>query len=172
MYKSLQGTKKLLRRKTKIQKPRPDNFIFRLHYQFTFGILAIATFLVTSYNYIDKNGSAIQCMVGKLQNGKGVVPEKVINNYCWISTTFTLPKHFKGTQNEQFIHNGVGPEVEGDEKIYHAYYQWVPLMLSLQVSKCSKYSYLLSRKVVHFGRWHFVLILGKNNFAMFYIVVP
>ena len=34
---------------------------------------------------------------------------------------------------EEFIHHGVGPDVEGDEKIYHAYYQWVPLMLSLQV---------------------------------------
>ncbi len=27
-----------------------------------------------------------------------------------------------------------GPHKHGDEKIYHAYYQWVPLMLTFQVS--------------------------------------
>merc|ERR1712142_597195 len=117
------------RRKHKTQKPRPDNFVFRLHYQFTFGILAVACVLVTSYGYIDSKGSAIQCMTDK-----GQVPDGVLNKYCWISSTFTLPKHFEGTQNDQFIHHGVGPDVEGDEKIYHAYYQWVPLMLSLQAA--------------------------------------
>jgi len=129
MYKELAKTKDLLRRKHKTQKPRPDNFVFRLHYQFTFGILAVACVLVTSYQYIDSKGSAIQCMTDK-----GQVPDGVLNKYCWISSTFTLPKHFAGTQNDQFIHHGVGPDVEGDEKIYHAYYQWVPLMLSLQAA--------------------------------------
>jgi len=129
MYSALKGTKNFLRRKKKIQDPRPDNFIFRLHYQFTFGFFAVACTLVTSYSYIDSKGSAIQCMADK-----GQVPEGVLNKYCWISATFTLPKHFKGDQNGDFIHHGVGPDVEGDEKIYHAYYQWVPLMLSLQAA--------------------------------------
>jgi len=129
MYSALKGTKTLLRRKTKIQDPRPDNFVFRLHYQFTFGILAVACTLVTSYSYIDSSGSAIQCMTDK-----GQVPGKILNNYCWISSTFTLPKHFEGAHGDDFIHHGVGPDVEGDEKIYHAYYQWVPLMLSLQAA--------------------------------------
>jgi len=155
MYKSLQGTKKLLRRKTKIQKPRPDNFIFRLHYQFTFGILAIATVLVTSYAYIDTKGSAIQCMVDK-----GQVPGPVINNYCWISATFTLPKHFEGAQNEQFIHHGVGPDVEGDEKIYHAYYQWVPLMLSMQAAMFYLPHWIW--KQLEGGRFD-LIIAGLNN---------
>ena len=128
MYSNLKGTKKLLRRKKKIQAPRPDNFIFRLHYQYTFGILAIACILVSSYSYIDTQSSAIQCMADK-----GQVPGKVLNNYCWISSTFTLPKYYDGNINEDFIHHGVGPDIEGDEEVYHAYYQWVPLMLSLQV---------------------------------------
>ena len=33
-------------------------FSFRLHYQYTFGILAIACLLVTSYGYIDSAGQA------------------------------------------------------------------------------------------------------------------
>jgi len=65
---------------------------------------------------------------------KGQVPEGVLNKYCWISSTFTLPKHYDGNINEDFIHHGVGPDVEGDEKVYHAYYQWVPLMLSVQAA--------------------------------------
>ena len=84
---------------------------------------------------------------------KTIVKDSVLNKYCWISSTFTLPKHFEvsqfsgkrkvgdsnvviiqGTLNQDFIHHGVGPGVEGDEKIYHQYYQWVPLLLSLQVS--------------------------------------
>ena len=35
---------------------------------------------------------------------------------------------------EDFIHFGVGPEIEDDEKTYHQYYQWVPLVLSLQAA--------------------------------------
>ena len=35
-------------------------------------------------------GSAIQCMADKAQ-----IPSDVLNGYCWISSTFTLPKHFE-----------------------------------------------------------------------------
>ena len=33
MYEAFKGTKQFLTRKPKIQQPRPDNFVFRLHYQ-------------------------------------------------------------------------------------------------------------------------------------------
>jgi len=131
MYGAFKETKKFLQRKPKFQDPRPDNFVFRLHYQYTFGILAIACLLVTSYSYIDSAGSAIQCMNG---GDKTIVKDSVLNKYCWISSTFTLPKHFEGTLNQDFIHHGVGPAMEDDEKIYHQYYQWVPLVLSLQAA--------------------------------------
>ena len=78
------------------------------------------------------------------------VKDSVLNKYCWISSTFTLPRHFEviretshsqelerpvqGELKEDFIHYGVGPEIEDDEKRHHQYYQWVPLVLSLQVS--------------------------------------
>ena len=120
---------------------------------------------------------------------KTIVKDSVLNKYCWISSTFTLPKHFEvsyqfliqwkekggdsnlviiqGTLNQDFIHHGVGPGVEGDEKIYHQYYQWVPLVLSLQVSHrhqaspvSGKYLAILisrlrcSTYLIGFGRWH------------------
>jgi len=130
MYGLLKGTKTYLRRPKKIDKPRPDNFVFRLHYQFTFGILAICCLLVTSYGYIDSKGSAIQCMLDK---GIGV-DEGLINKYCWIMSTFTLPRHWEDQAaiNGHYIHPGVGPDAEDEDKQYHAYYQWVPLFLGFQ----------------------------------------
>ena len=44
----------------------------------------------------------------------------------------------QGEPNVDYIHPGVGPvlndEGEDEDKIYHAYYQWVPHMLFFQVS--------------------------------------
>jgi len=108
--------------------PRPDNFIFKLHYKVTFVILLLCSALVSAYHYIDSAGSAIQCM----HDEKVGIPTRVINNYCWIMNTFSLPAHYSGEKNVDFIHHGVGPHAMDDERIYHAYYQWVPIVLALQ----------------------------------------
>ena len=94
----------------------------------TFVILATSVILVSTYSYIDSSGSAIQCLYDK---GTGI-PQDVINRYCWIMSTFTLPKHYEGQIGEDFLHYGVGSHKDKDERVYHAYYQWVPLMLSFQ----------------------------------------
>lgn len=53
----------------------------------------------------------------------------VINTFCWITYTFTLP----GINPKLMAHPGVGPpETSETEKKYHAYYQWVPFMLFFQ----------------------------------------
>lgn len=122
------SVKPFLKPKPKIKVPRPDNLVFRMHYRLTFSIFMVSCILVSSYTYIDSSGSAIKCM-----HDKGLkIPEKIIDRYCWATSTFTLPRHYEGTMHEDFLHFGVGPQNEGDEKIYHAYYQWVPLMLFLQ----------------------------------------
>ena len=84
-------------------------------------------------NSTDRNslGSAIQCLTDK-----DVVPAKILNNYCWIMSTFTLPKHYvESDEGPQPLHLGVGPEHPEDEKVYHQYYQWVPLFLTMQVQR-------------------------------------
>ena len=66
--------------------------------------------LVAGQNYIDSSGSAIQCMQDKgngkkelllfwwewvwwcLAFGCSGVPGKIMNNYCWIMSTYTLPR--------------------------------------------------------------------------------
>ena len=56
MYSTFKDVEKLLVRPPKVKDPRPDNFVFRLHYQYTFTVLAVCVILVTSYGYIDSAG--------------------------------------------------------------------------------------------------------------------
>ena len=69
------------------------------------------------------------------------------SRYCWIMSTFTLPKYWEGEPQKDgaFIHHGVGVDHDEDEKVYHAYYQWVPLMLSLQVKETHQTSFLVAK---------------------------
>ena len=83
---------------------------------------------------VSRAGSAIQCMADKSQ-----VPGDILNTYCWISSTFTLPKHYTCEPGETCLSGGVGPEEEEDERVYHAYYQWVPFFLFFQVTMGKKY---------------------------------
>ena len=63
-------------------------------------------------------------------------PEHVINNYCYITGTFTVPRHY--VYHEAHIgfnisQTGVGPyDPRSGEEEVKAYYQWVPFMLFLQ----------------------------------------
>ncbi|CAB3243103.1 unnamed protein product [Arctia plantaginis] len=93
--------------------------VFRMHYRITSAILFLCCILVTANNLI---GDPISCI------GDGANPGHVINTYCWITSTFTLPynPHLK-----DIAHPGLGPET-GEGKRIHAYYQWVPFMLFFQ----------------------------------------
>lgn len=97
-------------------KPVVDNAIFRLHYRFTSIFFFAASVLVTA---IDFFGKPIDCMAEKK-----FAHVHVLNTYCWIQHTFTVPF---GDDQE---HPGVGPE--SDEKRFHSYYQWVPFVLFFQ----------------------------------------
>jgi len=116
-----------------------DNTTFRLHYQYTFAILCIASLLQTAKQYF---GDPIDCIVDG-------VPGSVFKTYCWIHGTFTLPSQLTGRDGANRAHPGVGPypstagedrdlvEVtpEGDE-IRHAWYQWVVFVLFFQGLLC------------------------------------
>jgi len=115
-----------------------DNTTFRLHYQYTFGLLALAAALTQAKQFF---GDPIDCIVDG-------VPGGVFKTYCWILGTFTLPSQLTGRDGVTRPHPGVGPhpaptfdrdlvEVtsEGDE-IRHAWYQWVVFVLALQAIMC------------------------------------
>ncbi|XP_055908714.1 innexin inx3 [Eupeodes corollae] len=99
-----------------------DNMVFRCHYRMTTAILFVCCIIVTANNLI---GDPINCI------NDGSIPMHVINTFCWITYTYTIP----GQQHRQIgtdvASHGLGNEY-GEEKRYHSYYQWVPFVLFFQ----------------------------------------
>lgn len=89
MYKLLGGLKDYF----KLQEVQTDNAVFRLHNIFTTVVLLACSLMVTATQYV---GQPISCIV----NG---VPPHVVNTYCWISSTFTMPDAFQRHVSSFFI---------------------------------------------------------------------
>lgn len=102
--------------KVRYSRTLVDSQVFRLHYHWTTAFLFISCALVVASDYI---GDAIQCLVGQED------APKPITTYCWISSTFTInstgPLMGLGTYKPKF-----------HQRRFHAYYQWVPVVLFLQ----------------------------------------
>ena len=95
-----------------------DNLIFRLHYKVTVMIFVAASLMVTSKQYI---GDPIDCMVDG-------VPSRIMDTYCWIHSTFSIPSRVAGEDGYDRAHAGVAPHSDledGQDVRYHKYYQWV-----------------------------------------------
>lgn len=116
-------TKNLKNTLTKIPPVVVDDPIFRLHYKFTGLALLFASFLVSGYEFF---GDPIMCIQ------QDDIPKKLLNTYCWIEGTFTLPNSLSKTVGEEVVYPGVDQHKEGDEVTEHAYYQWVCFVLLLQ----------------------------------------
>lgn len=101
-----------------------DNMIFRLHYRITSAIFFACCIIVTANNLI---GDPINCV------NEGSIQGHVINTFCWITFTFSLPQNLGKSVNE-VGHPGLGNPAQdgGLDKRYHSYYQWVPFMLFFQ----------------------------------------
>ena len=107
----------------KLDKVNIDNDIFRLHYKATVIVLTTFSLLVTSRQFI---GDPIQCIV------EGV-PEYVMDTYCWIHSTFTIPNRISTERiGIDVPHPGIGVVREDDDIKYHKYYQWVCFVLFFQ----------------------------------------
>ena len=104
-----------------VDKAIIDNMVFRAHYRITSAILFACCIIVSANNLI---GDPINCL------SDGAVPENVINTYCWITYTFTLPQTSHKPVGTHVAHPGLGGDY--NEKRYHSYYQWVPFMLFFQ----------------------------------------
>lgn len=99
-----------------------DNAVFHLHYRVTFVVFLISSALVTAREYI---GNPIQCI-------SKAVPGNVLNTFCFIMSTFSVPRHWDAPLGDGVAYPGVGSHDDEDEIKYHAYYQWVPFVLVLQ----------------------------------------
>lgn len=107
-----------LRSLLKLDSVSIDDNVFRLHYKVTTVILVAFSMVITGKQYV---GDPINCMV------KGI-PSHIMDSYCWIYSTFTVP----GATSATSAHPGVSANVEGDEIKHHMYYQWVCFVLFFQ----------------------------------------
>ncbi|CAG2056642.1 unnamed protein product [Timema podura] len=98
-----------------------DNNVFRLHYKATVIILIAFSLLVTSRQYI---GDPIDCITDE-------IPLHVMDTYCWIYSTFTIPNRMGGRIGHDVVQPGVANHA-GEEIKYHKYYQWVCFVLFFQ----------------------------------------
>jgi len=120
MYDVFGSIKSLL----KIDSVSIDNNIFRLHYKATMFCLVAFSILVTQKQYF---GDPIDCIVDKIPSG-------LMDTYCWIHSTFTIPALNDAKIGKQVPHPGIAtPNLEADHEVkYHKYYQWVTLVLYFQ----------------------------------------
>lgn len=105
-------------------KQTVDNVVFRLHSKVTVVILLAFSLVVTGTQYF---GNPIDCIAED-------VPPNVMSTYCWIHSTFTLPRRItdKSHDKNEDAHPGVGAQYYGEETTTHHYYQWVCFTLFFQ----------------------------------------
>lgn len=123
MYKLLGSLKEYFKR----QDIYTDSVVFRLHNSFTTALLLGCSLIITATQFV---GQPISCIV----NG---IPTHVVNTYCWISSTFTMPDAFKRQVGREVAHPGIANEFnDEDAKKYYTYYQWVCFVLFFQAVAC------------------------------------
>ena len=113
-----------LKNLAKISHVHIDSTIFRLHYTFTVMCLLAFSLIVTTRQYV---GNPIDCVHTK------DIPEDVLNTYCWIHSTYTIPSAFWKRIGIDVAHPGIDKTMDPDERRYHKYYQWVCFCLFFQV---------------------------------------
>jgi len=98
-----------------------DNNVFKLHYKITCMVFLCSSALTLMGQYI---GDPIDCMVDGIPGG-------MMDTYCWIHSTFSIPSRWTSKIGSGVPHPGVAP-VNEEEITHHAYYQWVCFFLFLQ----------------------------------------
>jgi len=134
MYGILKDVKNYVKKKECVI----DNFTFQLHYRFLFAFLLACSLLATA-NYLA--GDKIHCYADGGDSS-------VINSYCWIQGTFTVPSQIN---EPNAIHPGVSHPTAGEkefwqdvdpiysdkgDELHHAWYQWVAFVLFIQAVMC------------------------------------
>lgn len=100
-----------------------DNLIFRLHYRFTMIVLIVFSIAVTGRQFL---GEPIECI------SKDDIPTDLLKTFCWISTTFSIKSAWHKDVGKEVPYPGIDKHTPGQDKVYHAYYQWVCFVLFLQ----------------------------------------
>ena len=115
----------------KLRQPHTEGLCNKLHYRVTFIFLLACSLMVTCTEWIG-TGKNIACVM-EGPDDSWTIPVGVINTYCYILTTFTLPKHWSTKVGIESSQIGVGDFNPKTDDVHHkAYYQWVSFVLFLQ----------------------------------------
>ena len=163
MLDVFRGLKNLI----KVSHVHIDSTIFRLHYTFTVMCLLAFSLIVTTRQYV---GNPIDCVHTK------DIPEDVLNTYCWIHSTYTIPSAFWKRIGIDVAHPGIDKTIDPEERRYVKYYQWVCFCLFFQVRETLRYIqlykyyltykyYYICQKYIHIcvdvGCRYLYLVLGR-----------
>lgn len=113
------GFKRIIKRRT----INIDSAVFRFHWLITSALLIACSAVVTTRQYV---GTPIDC----IQTDE--IPTSVLNTYCWIHSTFTIPSAFTKKVGVEVPHPGIENTRGTDGRKYYAYYQWVCFALFIQ----------------------------------------
>ena len=75
-------------KKEKLGEPDPEGHIKAAHYRGTTLLILACCLLVTCTEWVSGTDSIIDCV------HEGAIPENVINTYCYIMGTFSVPRHY------------------------------------------------------------------------------
>ena len=67
------------------------------------------------------------------QNVRHFQSQDVLNTYCWIHSTYTIPSAFWKRIGIDVAHPGIDKTIDPEERRYVRYYQWVCFCLFFQV---------------------------------------
>ncbi|GIY88776.1 innexin inx2 [Caerostris darwini] len=128
-----------------------ESHVFRLHYRATVIVLLAFSILVTSRQYI---GDPIDCI------SRDDIPNKLLDSFCWIHSTFSVENAWHKKVGEEVPYPGVDKYTPGENRKYHAYYQWVCFVLFLQAMLFYIPRYCW--KMMEGGKMRHI-VLGLNN---------
>ena len=107
----------------------------RLFYKGAVALHVMCLILLGSRQYF---GHPIEC---DTMQSPGV-DRQLFNNYCWISSTWTVWEYYQPEMNHsKIVHPGIGVERWGVQytRIYHRYYQWIPVVLGIYAVRICRY---------------------------------
>lgn len=105
-----------------------DLMTLKLHYRATTVILIIFSIIIGARQLV---GNPIDC--DHIED----IPEDILDTYCWIHLTYTIPSAFGKQVGKEVIAPGVGQSqkyYKESVKVY-PFYQWVIFCLCFQVGR-------------------------------------
>ena len=116
----------------KVDRVKNDTTIFRCHYKLTVVFLLTFATITSLEQFV---GDPIDCFVVDGISALSQENSNVLDNYCWIHSTFTLPNNTGVKHNGRKGVVGLGTPKENDPIVYHKYYQVTIKLLFIVVNK-------------------------------------